>query len=308
MSWNFEENIDELRVWLNEHKILNSSSIHDIPLFKKWIENLNIVYLNVGRKVSLVAIFIVTYGLVKDDKDSKNLIYNIDIDDQSFSEILSTKLFPIYEIADIISFIEACLYLNIPVFAEGRRLIVFPEKKGLNATINKVDLADLTNQGVFIKKLEHKNINADNSISIQMNLTETNFVLTSYKSIIKSIRFESLIPKLVELVKDKIPKIEIYKLLQLRSYQYDQLIKLAIDRGKLDPSLGEKKESKPILKEESKLQNNGVILSDTNFGYVKQLAEMKYSGNMYQAVNSVITAMRNLQEKTILNDKLEPNI
>lgn len=178
----------------------------------------------------------------------------------------------------------------------------------MNATINKVDLADLTNQGVFIKKLEHKNINADNSISIQMNLTETNFVLTSYKSIIKSIRFESLIPKLVELVKDKIPKIEIYKLLQLRSYQYDQLIKLAIDRGKLDPSLGEKKESKPILKEESKLQNNGVILSDTNFGYVKQLAEMKYSGNMYQAVNSVITAMRNLQEKTILNDKLEPNI
>jgi hypothetical protein len=183
--------------------------------------------------------------------------------------------------------------------------IVFPADKNQNSVVNKLDLSDLDNQVNILNKLDKKFAKNNEKNNFRINITEIKTILTSYKHIIKSIRFESLIPQFVALILEGISKIKINKTLGIHPYQYDLLAQYAVDRGMLEPDSIQKRKEKPGNKNyESKFQNNNVILSDTNYNYIKKIADARFSGNTYQAVNAVITAMRELQEKNILDSKL----
>lgn len=298
-----ESNISSISKWLDENKILNTRSVEaeDINKFINYINSIKIVYKNVHRKVSLLAMFIVTCDLMDNNDNTRKILNDIDLDSKEFYYVLENKLYPIYDNSTIISFIQACLYIQLPVYADGKMFVVFPSNKKQNLIIHKQDLMDIDSQLNIINKLDKSFARNTEKISVRMNMTEMKFVLSSYKHIIKNIRFESLLPKFLDLLKQNYPKVKINKALGINPYQYDQLVILAINQGMIDPIDVEKKKNKEDDKEGAKLQKNTVILSETNFSYITQVAASKFNGNTYQAVNAIISAMRDLQSKNVLD-------
>lgn len=298
-------NEKEVQFWLKTNAIIQSGSSKSVKNLVEMIKVLNHIYMNVSRNVSLIAVFLITHDLIHKDKFIREALNN-DINAEEFNRInfestIELKLYPRYSKFDIISFMEACIYLQIPVYAYGRIFFVSPKNK--SNSINPQSYISLTNMGYqvsFIEKLYVENP----SIDIQIKPTELKSIIDSYKHIIKNIRFESLIPQLITLINSNVTKAEILKSLgDINSYQFNNLIQLAITRGKLDEALLKKvkyQSSEKEKRDDLKESEYTVLLSPSNYKLIKNIAINNFGGNTYLAVNSVITALSDLQQKHIL--------
>lgn len=295
----------EVQSWLKTNALIQSGSTKSVKKLIEMINVLNHIYMNVSRNVSLVAVFLVAHDLIHKDKFICDVLNN-DINTEEFNRInfeqkIELKSYPRYSKIDIISFMEACIYLQIPIYASGRIFHVSPKDK--SNSINQQSYISLTNLGYqvsFIEKLYVENP----SIDIQIKSTELKSIVYSYKHIIKNIRFESLIPRLITLINSNVTKVEIMKSLgDINIYQLNNLIQLAIARGKLDEANLPKMKPQSIEKEKKddlKESEYTVLLSPSNYKLIKNIANELFSGNTYLAVNSVITALSELQKKHIL--------
>ena len=297
------QNVDvqEVELWIQNNTSIQPRNSKNIKKLLNMIKVLNHVYLNVTRHVSLVAVFLISHDLLREDALLKQGLSD-EFNQINFDFALIQKLCPRYKKSEILLFIDACLFLKIPVYASGRILNVAPAKK--NATVSQY--VSLTNLGYQVSFLEKLSDDDSDSSNIKLKSTEMNSVIKSYKHIVKNLRFENLIPPLLLLLKTDKSKLEILKDLgNINTYQFNNLVQLAVDRGFLNMDEVEKVNHPIEKKELIKEPETTVLLSPSNYKCVKEIADSKFGGNMYQAVNAIITALRTLQDKHILDDNFK---
>lgn len=293
------EEIEEWRDWLSNHALMGSSSLLEIERFGQWLVSINEVFSFVGRLTSLIAVFLAADGLIKQDPlllkyQDKNAV------DLPEDEDIEERLKPIYPKKDLVMFVEACMYLGIQVYAAGRSLNVNPHEKKIDSSGRPVNLSDLEQQANFFKKL-HVEEGGDINI-INIKSTEFRAVVNSYRHIVKNMRINSLKLRFVELVKEGKTRGSIIKEMGLLHNQFFRLLEQAQEENLLTEHeaqrIGQKQTREPRVKKEARYQ---VTLSPSHYKYVSALAAEKYNGNLYQAINSLLTAFLGLQQKHILD-------
>lgn len=278
--------------WLNSHALMGSETLDNLEQFHQIVQALSETYTYVGRQISMVAAFLVVNAQLSGKIDY--LLSCLDSQsDSRFEQEIENRLLPIYSREEVLMFMEACLFLSIEIQAVGRSLQIKPEDK---SDINYSSV-DLEHQASFINKLCVEDPELNKSIVIKTSEFKT--IVSSCKHILKNMRFYGLLPQVLKLAKSGHNKKQIMDKLGLHQVQLYCLLDAAKDRDEKSRLLVEsiqKRKSKPV-KEEPQYR---LTLSPSNYAYIQSLAAEQFNGNMYHAINTLITTFRDLVSKNVM--------